>query len=199
MLRKFVLPALGLMVLPALASAQFEAGNWELTLSGSGSVNKSTTADAIGATVELGYFATKELELGGRQSLSHLSSPNSSDVAVVTTDDAGDIASVSQSDGEGWSGVSTGFVDYHFDFGRFQPFVGVFGGYSYTNLDTYTIDMAGETHKQHDSSWIAGPEAGAKFFVNGTTFVFTRVAYVSWFQDHSNDYFTMDLGVGFRF
>ena len=202
MLRKFVLPALGLMILPAFASAQFEAGNFELTLSGAGAISKDTTRDGIGGTVEVGYFATKELELGVRQSLSHISGRGSKDVQTVTTTNGNftENSQVIETRGEGWTGSTIGVVDYHFDLGRFQPFVGVFGGYQYTNLDRHTQGVfSGETSKIHDSSWIAGPEAGLKYFVNGTTFVFARAGYDYWFQDHNQSFFTVDLGVGFRF
>ena len=199
MLRKFVLPALGLMILPAFASAQFEQGNWELSLTAAGAISKDTTADGIGGTFEVGYFATKELELALRQSISHISSRGSDHVFTTTTDQDGNLSSVSQTRGEGWAGSTTGVVDYHFDLGRFQPFVGVFGGYQYTNLDTRQFNADGTSQKLHDSSWIAGPEAGLKYFVNGTTFVFARAGYDYWFRDHNQSFFTVDLGVGFRF
>ena len=199
MLRKFVLPALGLMILPAFASAQFEAGNWELSLSGKGAVSNDTRSDAIGGTFEVGYFATKELEIGLRQTIAHLSSPGSRQVFTTITDKEGNLSSVNQSRGEGWSGTTTGVVDYHFDLGQFQPFVGVFCGYQYTNLDTRQFNPDGTSQKLHDSSWIAGPEAGLKYFVNGTTFVFVRTSYAYWFQDNNLSYFGVDLGVGFRF
>ena len=199
MLRKFVLPALGLMILPAFASAQFEAGNFELTLSGKGAVSKDTTADGIGGTVELGYFATKELEIGIRQAISHISSRGSDHVFATTTNEQGNLSSVSQARGEGWSGTTSGVVDYHFDLGRFQPFVGVFAGYQYTNLDTRQFNPDGTSSKVHESSWIAGPEVGLKYFVNGTTFVYARTGYDYWFQDNNQSFFSIDLGVGFRF
>ncbi len=199
MFRKFVLPALGLMVLPAFASAQFEAGNWELALNGGGQVSNGTTSDTIGATVEVGYFATKELELGLRQSLVHSSSRNASSQGTFTTNSDGNFESFAQRNGEGWTGVSVGAVDYHIDLGRFQPFVGAFMGYSYTNQDQFQINPDGSETKLHSSSWIAGPEAGLKYFVNGTTFVFGRTGYSYWFEDNNLSYFTVDFGIGFRF
>ena len=205
MLRKFVLPALGLMILPAFASAQFEAGNWELTLSGGGNVNKAVTSDGISGTFEVGYFATKELEIGVRQSLAHTSTQNGSrQVTLVNTQNNGDTLTpetgVVTTRSEGWFGNTSGLVDYHFDLGRFQPFVGVSGGYVYTNVDRHVTNVfTGETLKINDSSWVGGPEVGLKYFVNGTTFVFVRTAYTFWFADHSNDQFAIDLGVGFRF
>lgn len=199
MFRKFVLPALGLMVLPAFASAQFEAGNWELALNGGGQIDNSTTSDTIGVTVEVGYFVSKELELGLRQSLVHSSRQDAKNDFAVSQDDNGILQSVSRQDGEGWTGVSTGAVDYHFDLGRFQPFVGAFFGYSYTNQDQFQVNPDGTESKIHSSSWIGGPEAGLKYFVNGTTFVFGRTGYTYWFEDQDMSYFTVDFGIGFRF
>jgi outer membrane protein W len=200
MLRKFVLPALGLMVLPAFASAQFEAGNWELTLNGGGSVNNATTADDFSGTLGVGYFATKELEVGVRQALAHHSQRDASHEGAFSLNSDGQFEQVTQNKGEGWSGVTVAAADYHLDLGRFQPFVGVFGGYQYTNLDRFSINLEdGSRSKIHDSSWIAGPEVGLKYFVNGTTFVFARTAYNYWFADNNNSSFTVDLGIGFRF
>jgi outer membrane protein W len=187
------------MVLPAFASAQFEAGNWELSLSGGGSVNNGTTADQISGTAEVGYFVTKELEVGVRQQLSHQSEQDADKQFSTTVDSAGNLASVTQQKGEGWVGTSAAAVDYHFDLGKFQPFIGAFGGYQYNNLDSKEFLPDGTSKKIHDSSWIAGPEAGLKYFVNGTTFVFVRVGYDYWFENNDDSFFAVDFGVGFRF
>jgi len=43
MLRKlYLVPVLALLALPALAQAQFEAGNWEMRLAGSGSNDRTS-------------------------------------------------------------------------------------------------------------------------------------------------------------
>lgn len=170
MLRKLVVPALVLAALPTIASAQFEAGDFEFTLTGSGTMTRKTDAGSIGARVGAGYFFTKELEVGARQSLSFLDS-NSSAPGV---------------DQNGWGGRSVAFLDYHFDFGAFQPFIGGQVGYDYPEFSQGTPFVA--------------PEAGLKYFVNGTTFVFGDVAYIYDLKDPSNgSYFEANLGVGFRF
>ena len=70
MLRKFYLvPVLAMLALPALAQAQFEAGNWALTLSGTGSNDQDFDGGSVGANGSLGYFMSKEFELGLRQTL----------------------------------------------------------------------------------------------------------------------------------
>jgi hypothetical protein len=113
MLRKFYLvPVLALLALPALAQAQFEAGNWELKLAGSGANDQDFDGGTVGATGSLGYFLSKELEVGVRQSL------NWSDVATA-------------GGGSAWAGDTRAFIDYHFDMDRWQPYAGGFIGYVY--------------------------------------------------------------------
>jgi hypothetical protein len=109
MLRKFYLvPVLALLALPALAQAQFEAGNWELKLSGQGANDKDFNGGTVSAAGSIGYFVSKELEVGVRQTLSWT--------------DLG---------GSAWAGDTRAFVDYHFDMDRWQPYVGGFIGYVY--------------------------------------------------------------------
>ena len=82
-------------------------------------------------------------------------------------------------------------LDYHFDLDRWQPFVGAQFGYIYGD------DV-------HDT-FIAGPEAGVKYFVNATTFVFASVEYQFLFDegDDADDavddgLFVYGLGIGFK-
>lgn len=147
MLRKLV-PVLGLLAVPAIAAAQFEQGDFEMTLTGSASAPKSATGAAIGADVSLGYFVTRELSVGVRQGVTYLRLEH--DVPGVERD--------------AWGGSTFGYADYHFDLGEFQPYVGVFGGISYPEYS--------------DSDGAIGPEIGLKYFVNGTTFVFGNLQYV---------------------
>jgi hypothetical protein len=108
MLRKlYLVPVLALLALPALASAQFEAGNWELKLSGSGSNDQDFRTGDATVALSIGYFTTKELEIGVRQGLLW-----------------GD-------GGSAWNGDTRAFVDYHFDMDRWQPYVGANIGYTY--------------------------------------------------------------------
>ena len=96
------------LVLPSLALAQPEAGNWELTLAGRGS-NDDNFDDGnflIGAKV--GYFYTKEVEVFLRQ----------------------DINTIFE-DGGQWAMFTGIGVDYHFDLDAWQPFVGALVGYFY--------------------------------------------------------------------
>lgn len=61
------------------------------------------------------------------------------------------------------------FGDFHIDLDRWQPFIGANIGYLYGD--------------NVDDTWIAGPEAGVKFFVNSTTFVYGMVEYQFFFED----------------
>ena len=108
MLRKLSLvPVLALLALPALASAQFEAGNWEMRLSGAGSNDQDFRTFDINVNLGLGYFLTKEAEVGVRQGLTYADG------------------------GSSWSAQTVAFIDYHFDMDRWQPYVGANIGYVY--------------------------------------------------------------------
>jgi len=110
MLRKFYLvPVLALLALPALAQAQFEAGNWELKLAASGANDQDFNGGTASGGGSLGYFLSKEMELGVRQ-------------AISWTDLGG---------GSNWQGDTRAFFDWHFDMDRWQPYVGAFIGYIY--------------------------------------------------------------------
>ena len=169
MLRKFFVAA-ALMLLPAAAAnAQFQAGDWELTLGGSGSNGPDFDGTAWNVNGSLGYFMTKEFELGVRQSIGY------TDIGV---------------DGSAWNGSTRIFADYHFDMGRWQPYVGGNIGYVYG-------DVA--------DSWLAAPEAGIKFFVNSTTFIQFSAEYQFFFDDgddasdaFSDGQFLYGLNIGFR-
>ena len=69
--------------------------------------------------------------------------------------------------------------------GAWQPFVGGFVGYEYLENLTGQVGV--------------GPEAGVKYFVNSTTFVFVRVGYDYLVEQPKFSVFEGGLGVGFRF
>src|SRR5437762_1716224 len=109
MLRKFSwVLALGLL-LPAAAKAEFHQGDWELTLAGSGANGPDFDGMTASVNGSLGYFLTKEIEVGVRQSIGF------TDIGVS---------------GGQWSGSTRIAADYHFDLGAFQPFVGGNIGYA---------------------------------------------------------------------
>lgn len=82
--------------------------------------------------------------------------------------------------------------DFHFDLEAWQPFVGANFGYVYGDAVNDTFEAA--------------PEAGVKYFVNSTTFIFAQVEY-QFFFDSANSasssfddgQFLWSLGIGFRF
>ena len=162
MLRKlYIVPVLALLALPALASAQFEAGNYALELSGSGSNDQDFRTFDVTLNLNLGYFMSKELEVGARQSLIY-----------------GD-------GGSAWSAQTQAFLDYHFDMDRWQPYIGANIGYVYGD--------------NVNDAWIAGPEAGVKYFVNATTFIDFSASYEFNLEEGLDDGgFLYTLGLGFK-
>jgi hypothetical protein len=172
MLRKLiVLGVVGL--LPALAFAQPQAGDWELTLNGSGTGNKDLSAANIGAGIGVGYFFTKSAEVGVRQNISY---------SDIDHDNQGDRTG----GGTAWNGETRAFFDWHFDLDRFQPFVGVNGGYAY-----------GDTTRD---TWIAGLEGGLKYYIHRNAFLFGTVEYQFDLRGEFGDgNFVYNLGIGVNF
>ncbi len=94
---------------------------------------------------------------------------------------------------DSWSGTTRVALDQHIlARGAVRPFVGVnFGG-------VYGDDT--------NETWLAGLEAGAKFYVKESTFIFAMVDY-GWSFDDGDDAddtfsdggFTWQLGIGFNF
>lgn len=166
MLRKAFLVVAAMMLVPAFAKADFQAGNWELTLGGSGASNKGITQGSAAVQGSLGYFLTKDLEIALRQ-------------AVGYTDfNAGTTVTAS----------SRGAVDWHFDLGNVKPFVGGNIGYNYGSRGT--VD-----------TWEVAPEAGVKWFLNSTTFVYGMAEYQIFFRHgHGASFdkgsFVYSLGLG---
>jgi hypothetical protein len=167
MLRKlFVVPALSLLLLPALANANFQEGDWELTLSGSAFNGNDFDGMAINVNFSLGHFLTEAVSVGVRQGLGYSDLGGSGD----------------------WTGSTRVFGDLHFDMGEWRPFIGASLGYLYG-------DGVNDT-------WLYGPEAGVKWFMNSTTFIFAMVEYQvlcssdDFFKD---GIFQYSLGLGVRF
>jgi hypothetical protein len=88
--------------------------------------------------------------------------------------------------GSGHTATPRVFADYHFDMGRCLPFVGA-------NIGYMCSDMGSR------DNWIAGPEAGVKYFVNQTTFIQLLCSYeFDLNRGFDNGAFFYGLGVGFR-
>lgn len=91
-----------------------------------------------------------------------------------------------------WLGSTRLGVDYHFGQNRWRPFVGAHIGM------TYGDDV--------DTTGIAGPEVGLKYYVKPETFLYAQAEY-QFFFDSSDDVednfddgsFVHTVGVGFNF
>jgi len=177
-IRYALVALLAICVTPFLARAQdfeaFQPGDWELTLGGGGSNGSDFDGTTFSVNGSLGYFFTENVEVALRQTIGYT-----------------DITGAS---GSTWSGSTRVAADFHFDLGRWQPFVGANIGYIYGEVTNDTF--------------IAGPEAGVKFFVNDTTFVFVMAEYQFFFDsgDDADDIgetiddgqFVYTLGLGFK-
>jgi hypothetical protein len=169
MLRKGIVLA-ALLVLPTIAQAQFEQGDKEFTLGATAANGNDFDGFSGGGNASLGYFLTDNLELSVRQSLSY------TDIGVDAS----------------LNGSTRVAADFHFDLGKFQPFIGANFGYVYGDAVSDTFEGA--------------PEGGVKWFVNSTTFIFAMAEYQFFFDSaddadsgFDNGQFVYTLGIGFRF
>lgn len=177
MLRKGLLIA-ALCLLPATAHAQDVENPWELTLGGGG-VN-SEDFDGFVARIDgsLGYYFNETWEVSIRQSIAY-----------------DDIGFNPAGGGSSMDGSTRVALDVHFPLGdrsQWVPFLGANIGFVYG-------DTVSDT-------WAAAPEAGLKYYVNSTTFIFAMAEYQFFFDtaddaDEAADdgQFLYTIGVGFRF
>lgn len=169
-MRSLILTAsVAALLLPTLSAAQPKEGEWELTLTGSGSNNQDFDAGGFGGSGSIGYWLTPGWEVLLRQSLIYANSADESGEYVASTRAA---------------------IDYHFDFGRFRPFIGANLGFVFGN--------------EVEETGLAAPEVGAKFYVKEQTFLFTMAEYQFFFEDVSDadeafddGQFVYSLGIGF--
>ena len=173
MLRKVLFAAVLALLPAAVARAQFNAGDWEFSVGGTGANGPDFNGTTFAVNGNLGYFLTKEFEIGIRQSVGY---------SDITNGGTG---------GNAWSASTRAAIDYHFDLGKWQPYVGLNIGYVYG-------DSVRDT-------WEAAPEAGVKFFVNSTTFIQFSAEYQFFFDSHSNGReafsngeFVYGLNIGFK-
>jgi len=180
--------AVGVLLPAGNARAQdgFDQGDWELTLGAGGANDNDFSGFQFNLNGSLGYFFNDNLELSVRQSISY------TDIGTFEDPDEDDFEDGDGGDGSAINGSTRVALDYHFDLGRWQPFVGANIGYAYgdTVADTF----------------VAGPEAGVKFFLNDTTFIFGLAEY-QFFFDEGDDadeafddgQFVYTVGLGVRF
>lgn len=169
MLRKLMVVA-ALALLPAAAAhAQFQAGDWELTLSGQGSNGPDFDGTQWSVNGNIGYFLTKELEVNLRQTVGY------SDLVAGTA----------------WNGSTRIGVDYNFDMGRWVPYVGANIGYVYGDgvNDSWTAGPeAGIKFFVNSTTFV---QLGAEY-----QFFFDQGSDAS--QAFSDGQFLYSLGIGFR-
>lgn len=166
---KHTLFALAFAAAIPTALAQPQAGDWEFTLGGGGSADHSFNTGGVGINGSFGYFLNDNFEVGLRQTVNFV--------------DAGR--------DEEWSGATRLAADWHFQLGKFVPFVGLSFGLDYN---------------EDDSVWGIGPEVGVKYYVYDKTFLFVTGEY-RWLFDDFGDVdnnaddgrFALVIGVGFNF
>jgi hypothetical protein len=171
MLQKlFCIVAIGMLV-PAAAMAQFDPGDWDLTLNGTGASDNDFDTNTLSANVGIGYFFSDNLEVGGRQN-----------VGWADIEDADD----------NWTFATRAFVDWHFDLDRWQPFVGATLGYLYGDVieDQFVAGPeAGVKWVANSTTYIFGTVAYDFFFEDSDDA-----------DDAFDDgQFVYSLGIGFRF
>jgi hypothetical protein len=162
MLRKlFAVALVSLLAYPALTLAQFKPGDVELTLNGSGTNSKDFESGSFNVGAGLGYFLTNNFEIAVRQTVAW---------AHVTDSDT--------------AFRTSGAIDFHFDFDRFQPFIGANIGYIYGDAP--------------EETGVAGAEGGIKYFLNSTTFIYASIDYdfsIKEGFDEAAFFYALGLGV----
>ena len=109
-------------------------GDWEAFIGGSGTSSDKFDRNALGATGSIGYYVLKFMPVRLQQSF---------------------VANFGDEVNNEFEYATTGAIDFQAPLGRFQPFLGWFGGYAYGT----------------EYSWVTGPDAGIKFYVNESTFL----------------------------
>lgn len=106
-------------------------GDWEFTLSGTGSSDEDFDNTVFGATFSIGYFFTEALEVALRQSIF-----------------------VADNGGTDFSGTTRVAGDFHFDLDAWRPFIGASFGATYGDNvdDTWLAGLEGGV------KWYVKPE-----------------------------------------
>lgn len=109
-----ILLVLSFLCFAGSAAAQddfgFDAGDYEVTIQGSGTSDEELDNTTLSAEGSLGYFMLDSLEVGVRQGMAYADIKSGSD---------------------NWAGSTRGFADLHFNMNRLQPFIGANYGYLY--------------------------------------------------------------------
>ncbi len=151
MLRKLIwVPLVAIALLPTVAHAQFQQGDWTLTLAGSGSSDRDFDSTGLTGAGVLGYFFTDQIEFNFRQGISYFDSQGAS----------------SQ-----FSGSSAFGADFHFDLDKWQPFLGAALGYRYgdgVEDDFFAVPEGGLKYFVNNTTYIFG-SVGYQFGFEGSS------------------------------
>lgn len=151
-------------------AGEANTGGSEVTLAGTGTNDKHFDHGSWGLSGSYGWFLDNNWEVVLRQSFNYADLPGAN----------------------AWSGSTRIGADYHWNLGKWRPFLGVNIGGIYGN---HTTDTG-----------IAGPDVGVKYYVKPDTFVFLQTEYQYSFRN-SNDVtdnfsrgnYAHTIGVGFNF
>jgi hypothetical protein len=115
MLRRVILAVALVLLWPAAAvvNAEPKQGNFDFTLSGSGTSSAHFDATSVSATGGIGFFLLSFLCVGARQDIGY------SDTAT----------------GKDWIASTRGFIDIHIPIAFLDPFIGANFGYVYGDKD----------------------------------------------------------------
>jgi outer membrane protein W len=172
MLRKLMFVAAFALLPAAAAHAQFQAGDWELTLGANAAHGPDLNGVTFAGTGSLGYFLTNEVELGLRQSVGY------SDVTQ-------------NSGGSSWNASTRIALDYHFDLNRWQPYVGANIGYVYGDGVNDTFEAAPEAGIKFFVNSTTFIQFGVEY-----QFFFDKGSDAT--QAFSDGQFVYGLNIGFR-
>jgi len=153
MLRKWlVLPALSLLLLPAVSQAVvehdygFNTGNWDLQLAGSANNDQDFHDMAASANLGLGYFLSNMIEVGVLQSVLY------------------------KSESPHWGGKTSGFVAFYWDLGQWQPYIMGRAGWIYGEAGARPSTNGKDTGTY-------GGAIGVKYFLTTSAYVFGEMGY----------------------
>jgi hypothetical protein len=185
--KAFVIPTVALAVLammPAVSHAGAKAGDWILQLEGAGANNKEFNTGDVAAQASVGYFLTDQAELSLRQAAGYAFAKNGGSSALAA--DAS-ILNPTAANGNTFTGATQLAFDWNIAMGNWVPFIGANVGLAYGDNHTKTV-------------WEAGPEAGVKYYVNQTTYIYVEAEWDFTFASHmpGNSEFLYALGLGVK-
>jgi len=145
-------------------------GGNEITIAGTGASDKNLDNSTWGLAGSYGWFVNNNWEVLLRQSVNFSDLPGDNS----------------------WSGSTRLGADYHWNLGKWRPFVG--------------LNIGGIYGDGVNDSGIMGPDIGVKYYVKPDTFVFLQTEYQYFFDDSddvtdnfSEGAFAHSVGVGFSF